>query len=102
NWKKCDAIAKVLASCPQQSTTVEEYYRTVCPQILDLLHIENLLTARQFQRVATETFLKMGRDQPQLAEKYLILPMLKPLLNCTKTKAGNKHLFKMHAGLCHE
>ncbi|XP_075709442.1 transport and Golgi organization protein 6 homolog [Rhinoderma darwinii] len=87
NWKKCDAIAKILASCPQQSLTVEEYYQKVCPQILDLLHIQNSLTARQFQRVATETFLKMGRAQPQLAEKYLILPILKPLLYCTTTEA---------------
>ncbi|XP_073522171.1 transport and Golgi organization protein 6 homolog isoform X2 [Phyllobates terribilis] len=86
NWKKCDAIARVLAACPQQSVTVEEYYRKVCPQILDLLHIQNSLTARQFQRVATETFLKMVRDQPELAEKYLIVPMLKPLLYCTSTE----------------
>ncbi|XP_069612863.1 transport and Golgi organization protein 6 homolog isoform X3 [Ranitomeya imitator] len=55
-------------------------------QILDLLHIQNSSTARQFQRVATETFLKMGRDQPQLAETYLILPMLKPLLYRTSTE----------------
>ncbi|XP_077151841.1 transport and Golgi organization protein 6 homolog [Ranitomeya variabilis] len=86
NWKKCDAIARVLASCPQQSITVEEYYHKVCPQILDLLHIQNSLTARQFQRVATETFLTISRDQPQLAETYLILPMLKPLLYCTSTE----------------
>ncbi|XP_066429479.1 transport and Golgi organization protein 6 homolog [Eleutherodactylus coqui] len=87
NWKKCDAIARVLASCPQQSISMEMYYRKVCPQILDLLHIQNSLTARQFQRVATETFLKMGRDQPQLSETYLILPMLKPLLHCTTAEA---------------
>ncbi|KAM4046496.1 transport and Golgi organization protein 6 homolog isoform 2-T2 [Anomaloglossus baeobatrachus] len=86
NWKKCDMIARVLASCPQQSITVEDYYCKVCPQILDLLHIQNSITARQFQRVATETFLKMARDQPQLAEKYLILPMLNPLLYCTSTE----------------
>ncbi|XP_073419547.1 transport and Golgi organization protein 6 homolog isoform X2 [Dendrobates tinctorius] len=86
NWKKCDAIARILASCPQQSITLEEYYRKVCPQILDLLHIQNSLTARQFQRVATETFLKICRNQPQLAETYLILPMLKPLLYCTSTE----------------
>ncbi|CAJ0921552.1 unnamed protein product, partial [Ranitomeya imitator] len=55
-------------------------------EILDLLHIQNSSTARQFQRVATETFLKMGRDQPQLAETYLILPMLKPLLYRTSTE----------------
>ncbi|XP_072278694.1 transport and Golgi organization protein 6 homolog isoform X1 [Pyxicephalus adspersus] len=87
NWKKCDAVAKVLASCPQQSLTVEEYYQKVCPQILDLLHIQNTLTARQFQKVATETFLKMGRDQPELAEKLLIRPMLEPLLRCTALQA---------------
>ncbi|XP_018412834.1 PREDICTED: transport and Golgi organization protein 6 homolog [Nanorana parkeri] len=87
NWKKCDAVAKILASCPQQSLTVEEYYQKVCPQILDLLHIQNKLTARQFQRVATETFLKMGHDQPELAEKLLIKPMLEPLLRCTALQA---------------
>ncbi|KAG9493039.1 hypothetical protein GDO78_001130 [Eleutherodactylus coqui] len=90
NWKKCDAIARVLASCPQQSISMEMYYRKVCPQILDLLHIQNSLTARQFQRVATETFLKMGRDQPQLSETYLILPMLKPLLHCTTAEAEKR------------
>ncbi|KAM5138451.1 transport and Golgi organization protein 6 homolog isoform 2-T3 [Mantella aurantiaca] len=83
NWKKCDAVAKILASCPQQSLTMEEYYQKVCPQILDLLHIQDTLTARQFQRVATETFLKMGRDQPELAERLLLQPMLEPLLRCT-------------------
>ncbi|XP_053305344.1 transport and Golgi organization protein 6 homolog [Spea bombifrons] len=87
NWKKCDAVARVLASCPQQSFSVEEYYQKVCPQILDLLHIQNAVTARQFQRVATETFLTMGREQPPLAEKYLFLPMLEPLLRCTRTHA---------------
>ncbi|XP_068116227.1 transport and Golgi organization protein 6 homolog isoform X2 [Hyperolius riggenbachi] len=83
NWKKCDAVAKILASCPQQSLSVDEYYQKVCPQILDLLHIQNTLTARQFQRVATETFLKIVRDQPHLGEKLLMQPMLEPLLRCT-------------------
>ncbi|CAJ0921555.1 unnamed protein product [Ranitomeya imitator] len=39
NWKKCDAIARVLASCPQQSITVEEYYHKVCPQDFNF-HVE--------------------------------------------------------------
>ncbi|KAG8437528.1 hypothetical protein GDO86_008294 [Hymenochirus boettgeri] len=78
NWKKCDAIARILTSCPQQSLSVEEYYQKVCPQILDLLHIQD--PSNQFQKVATETFLSIGQVQPQLAEKHLILPMLEPLL----------------------
>ncbi|KAE8608677.1 hypothetical protein XENTR_v10011566 [Xenopus tropicalis] len=83
NWEKCDAIARILVSCPQQSLTVEEYYQKVCPQILDLLHIQDPFTARQFQRVATEAFLAIGQAEPQLAEKHLILPVLEPLLRWT-------------------
>ncbi|OCT84483.1 transport and Golgi organization protein 6 homolog [Xenopus laevis] len=83
NWKKCDAIARILSSCPQQSLTVEEYYQNICPQILDLLHIQDTFTARQFQRVATETFLAIGQTEPKLAEKHLILPMIEPLLRWT-------------------
>ncbi|CAH2323960.1 transport and Golgi organization 6 homolog [Pelobates cultripes] len=85
NWKKCDAVARILASCPQQSLSLEEYYRSICPQILDLLHIQNTLTVRQFQRVATETFLRMAQENPQLAQKHLFLPMLEPLLRCFQT-----------------
>ncbi|XP_019360908.1 PREDICTED: transport and Golgi organization protein 6 homolog [Gavialis gangeticus] len=83
DWRKCDMIARILASCPQQSLSLEDYYRQVCPQILDLLHIREKLTARQFQRVATTTLLTMVREHPQLAEQYLLRPMLEPLLRCS-------------------
>ncbi|XP_069724318.1 transport and Golgi organization protein 6 homolog [Phaenicophaeus curvirostris] len=82
DWRKCDAVAKVLASCPQQCLSLEDYYGLVCPQILDLLHIQDKLTARQFQRVATTTLLTMAKEHPQLAEKHLLQPLLAPLLRC--------------------
>ncbi|XP_078524411.1 transport and Golgi organization protein 6 homolog isoform X2 [Lissotriton helveticus] len=85
DWRKCDVVAKILASCTQQSLSLEDYYRQVCPQILDLFHIREKLTARQFQRVATTTLLRMAKDHPQLAEKYLLQPMLEPLLRCLDT-----------------
>ncbi|NXR13737.1 TNG6 protein, partial [Semnornis frantzii] len=80
DWRKCDAVAKILASCPQQCLSLEDYYSLVCPQILDLLHIQDKLTARQFQRVATTTLLTMAKEHPQLAEKHLLQPLLAPLL----------------------
>ncbi|CAM5097219.1 unnamed protein product [Natator depressus] len=80
DWRKCDVVARILASCPQQSLSLEDYYRQVCPQILDLLHIQDTLTAHQFQRVATTSLLTMARECPQLAGKYLLHPMLAPLL----------------------
>ncbi|XP_070469865.1 transport and Golgi organization protein 6 homolog isoform X2 [Equus przewalskii] len=85
DWKKCDLIAKILASCPQQSLSPEDYYRDICPQILDLFHFQDKLTARQFQRVATTTFITMSRERPQLAAKYLLQPMLAPLHRCLNT-----------------
>ncbi|XP_037671717.1 transport and Golgi organization protein 6 homolog [Choloepus didactylus] len=85
DWKKCDLIAKILASCPQQSLSPESYYRDICPQILDLFHFQDKLTARQFQRVATTTFITMAREHPQLAAKYLLQPVLAPLHRCLNT-----------------
>ncbi|XP_068941585.1 transport and Golgi organization protein 6 homolog [Petaurus breviceps papuanus] len=83
DWRKCDSVAKVLASCPQQSLSLEDYYQQICPQILDLLHIQDKLAARQFQRVATTTFLTMTREHPQLATKHLLQPMLEPIHRCS-------------------
>uniref|UniRef100_A0A8C6RMG2 Transport and golgi organization 6 n=1 Tax=Nannospalax galili TaxID=1026970 RepID=A0A8C6RMG2_NANGA len=82
DWKKCDLIAKILASCPQQSLSLESYYKDVCPQILDLFHFQDKLTERQFQRVATTTFITMAREHPELAAKYLLQPVLAPLQRC--------------------
>ncbi|NXP48614.1 TNG6 protein, partial [Heliornis fulica] len=83
DWRKCDAVAKILASCPQQCLSLEDYYSLVCPQILDLLHIQDRQTARQFQRVASTTLLAMVKEHPQLAERHLLQPLLAPLLRCS-------------------
>lgn len=32
-WSKCEAVARILVTCPQQSASAESYYRTVCPQV---------------------------------------------------------------------
>ncbi|NWY65617.1 TNG6 protein, partial [Erithacus rubecula] len=82
DWRKCDAVGKILAACPQQCLSLQDYYRQVCPQILDLLHIQDKVAARQFQRVATTTLLTMAREQPQLAEQHLLQPLLAPLRRC--------------------
>ncbi|NXU98130.1 TNG6 protein, partial [Cettia cetti] len=84
DWRKCDAVGKILAACPQQCLSLEDYYRQVCPQILDLLHIQDKVAARQFQRVATTTVLTMAREQPELAERHLLQPLLAPLRRCSQ------------------
>ncbi|XP_060779781.1 transport and Golgi organization protein 6 homolog isoform X3 [Neoarius graeffei] len=82
DWRKCDAVAKILATCPQQSLSAESYYSQVCPQVLDLLHFKDKITALQFQRVATRTALTMVQDQPEFAQRFLLSPLLSPLQHC--------------------
>ncbi|XP_061450194.1 transport and Golgi organization protein 6 homolog isoform X2 [Rhineura floridana] len=84
DWRKCDVVARILSSCPQQSLSLEDYCRQVCPQVLQLFLIQDKLTACQFQRVATTTVLTMARQHPQQAEKHLLRPMLDPLLRCSE------------------
>lgn len=33
DWRKCDAVARILAACPQQSASADGYFRLVCPQV---------------------------------------------------------------------
>ncbi|XP_066570075.1 transport and Golgi organization protein 6 homolog isoform X1 [Amia ocellicauda] len=82
DWRKCDSVARILSACPQQSLSVDDYYRQVCPQVLELLHIRDKLTALQFQRVATTTVLSMIQQQHSLADEHLLTPLLSPLLRC--------------------
>ncbi|XP_069037352.1 transport and Golgi organization protein 6 homolog isoform X2 [Lepisosteus oculatus] len=89
DWRKCDTVARILSTCPQQSLSADEYYRLVCPQVLELLHMQAKLTALQFQRVATTTVLTMVQEQPQLAEKYLLAHLLNPLVSCLSLTDNN-------------
>ncbi|XP_053255851.1 transport and Golgi organization protein 6 homolog isoform X3 [Podarcis raffonei] len=83
DWRKCDAVARILSTCPQQSLSLEDYCQQVCPQVLQLFLIQDKLTAHQFQRVATTTVLSMARQHPQQAKKHLLRPILEPLLRCS-------------------
>ncbi|XP_062403575.1 transport and Golgi organization protein 6 homolog [Sardina pilchardus] len=82
DWRKCDAVARILATCPQQSLSPEAYYSQVCPQVLELLHFKDKLTAQQFQRVATRAVITMVEERLEFAQRFLLEPLLKPLQCC--------------------
>ncbi|KAM4553367.1 transport and Golgi organization protein 6 homolog [Fundulus diaphanus] len=87
DWRKCDAVARILVACPQQSASADGYFRLVCPQVLELLHIRDKLTALQFQRVATRAALLMVQERPGFAQQYLLAPLLAPLRRCITASA---------------
>ncbi|XP_004070206.1 transport and Golgi organization protein 6 homolog isoform X1 [Oryzias latipes] len=82
DWRKCDAVARILVACPQQSTSADAYFRLICPQVLDLLHFKDNLTAQQFQRVATRAALTLVHERPTFTQQYLLAPLLAPLQRC--------------------
>ncbi|CAN9493125.1 unnamed protein product [Ophioblennius macclurei] len=88
DWRKCDAVARILVARPQQSASADQYYQLLCPQILDLLHFRDKLTAQQFQRVATRAALSVVQEQPALAKQHLLLPLLAALRRCTAADGG--------------
>ncbi|KAM9375964.1 transport and Golgi organization protein 6 homolog [Pholidichthys leucotaenia] len=88
DWRKCDAVARILVACPQQSASAEGYYRHVCPQILRLLQFKDKLMGQQFQRVAIRAVLAMVQERPSFAQQYLLWPLLAPLHRCT-TSSGD-------------
>ncbi|KAJ0069530.1 hypothetical protein NL108_008475 [Boleophthalmus pectinirostris] len=82
DWRKCDGVAKILVTCPQQSISTDSYYKQVCPQILDMLHFKDKLTAQRFQRVATTALLVLVQEKSTFAQQYLLAPMFAPLHRC--------------------
>ncbi|XP_029952972.1 transport and Golgi organization protein 6 homolog isoform X2 [Salarias fasciatus] len=83
DWRKCDAVARILVACPQQAASAEQYFQLLCPQILNLLHFRDKLTAQQFQRVATRAALSVVQERPAFAKQYLLRPLLAALRHCT-------------------
>uniref|UniRef100_A0A803TIQ3 Transport and golgi organization 6 homolog n=1 Tax=Anolis carolinensis TaxID=28377 RepID=A0A803TIQ3_ANOCA len=86
DWQKCDAVARILSSCPQQSLSLEDYCQQVCPQVLQLFLFRDQLVARQFQRVATTAVLSMAREHPEQAQRHLLRPLLEPLQRCLEAE----------------
>eukprot|EP00062_Callorhinchus_milii_P021763 gi/632978818/ref/XP_007906127.1/ PREDICTED: transport and Golgi organization protein 6 homolog [Callorhinchus milii] len=95
DWKQYESVARILAACPQQCLSIEEYYSHVCPQVLEMLNIKDKLTARQFEKVATRSALSLLSEQPGLADKYLLTPLFSPLHLClepTEVLSGDQPL----------
>ena len=51
--------------------------------MLELLHFEDAKLARQYLRVAVNTISAMMQHQIALTLKYVIQPLLEPLIQCT-------------------
>ncbi|XP_067047611.1 transport and Golgi organization protein 6 homolog isoform X2 [Acropora muricata] len=88
DWQRCDAVAKVIAKCPSQATSVEDYYKMLSPQVLELLHGQGAGVGRSFIVAACSIVRHMLAQYPEMAEKYVVHPILEPLTITTESKEG--------------
>ena len=81
-WKRCEVVAKVIAHCPRQIMSPDDYFRAVGPQLLALLRCTDLSLVAQHVRVAVSTVSNMMTQHIALTLKHVIQPLLQPLIQC--------------------
>ncbi|XP_062575035.1 transport and Golgi organization protein 6 homolog isoform X2 [Saccostrea cucullata] len=86
DWRKFDAIAKVIATCPSHIESMEEYYQKISSQILQLLHPRDRQIGQGLLRVACTTISLMAAQNMVLTDKHLIRPLCRPLILITEYK----------------
>ncbi|XP_071502546.1 transport and Golgi organization protein 6 homolog [Diadema antillarum] len=84
DWSRCDAIAHLLTNCPSPSVSSDVYHQKLSCQILEILHKGDDLSMKQIARVISRCVVAMVTMESALTQKYLLNPLLQPLLGATK------------------
>ncbi|XP_028405085.1 transport and Golgi organization protein 6 homolog [Dendronephthya gigantea] len=82
-WKICEAIAQVIANCPIQIQSPEEYYKSISPQVLKLLQLPSSKLQQQYSRASVQIIHAMLRKYPEIASKYIADSLMRPFLIMT-------------------
>ncbi|KAL4235452.1 Transport and Golgi organization protein 6 [Mactra antiquata] len=89
DWRKSDAVAKVITCCPLQSVSTEVFYKAVGSQIIDILHIEDIKVCKQFLPAVCCMICNMMSRHEQFTLTYVIHSILGPLLSCAENRVVN-------------
>ncbi|XP_067651346.1 transport and Golgi organization protein 6 homolog isoform X2 [Haliotis asinina] len=82
DWQRSQAIALVIAHCPMQTASVEEYYKHISPQIRGLLHHSDPKVTQRFLRVIVTLIKEMTSQHPSLGQQHVLDPLVSPLQQC--------------------
>ncbi|KAL5022664.1 hypothetical protein ScPMuIL_001819 [Solemya velum] len=86
DWRKCDVVAKVIACSPHRTGSVEQYYKHIAPQVLELLQCRDRKVTQHYLRVACTTISNMASKYPVFTKQYVLQPLLMPLMQCTESE----------------
>lgn len=82
DWKRCEAVGKVIAHVPHSCFSAESYYKKICPQILSILSTKELIYDKKYYLTAIYSISSITELHPSFATEYIYKPLLKPLLIC--------------------
>ncbi|XP_062508817.1 transport and Golgi organization protein 6 homolog [Corticium candelabrum] len=89
-WKRCEMVSQLVANCPRQAESVEEYYKMIGPQILNILKTSTQdSTKAAYLQVAVSTISAVFERNETLAWEYLLWPAMQPL--CYMLKDSHLH-----------
>ncbi|KAK3809755.1 MAG: hypothetical protein J3R72DRAFT_376914, partial [Linnemannia gamsii] len=72
-----ERVAKLVTSVPDQMSSVHAYYRTICPELLDILEMD--LTAPQLIQTATFVVGKLLSKNPAVGQVEIVAKEVEPL-----------------------
>ncbi|CAI8007256.1 Transport and Golgi organization protein 6 homolog [Geodia barretti] len=74
DWKRVQAVAKIISRCPSQVPSLSHYYSIIGPQLLKLLSVAGRATVQ----VSAATLSLMIKTQPALTRSHVVLLSLLP------------------------
>ncbi|XP_077993163.1 transport and Golgi organization protein 6 homolog [Glandiceps talaboti] len=87
DWQKCEVIGRLIATCPKKMNSVEEYYKHIAKQVLELFHDSDDLMKSSMNRIGAACITTMYTKHAELTQQYLIHPLQEPLSRCFQTRS---------------
>lgn len=82
DWKKVEAVAKLLVTNPLEVERKEEYYEAVCPQIYALLVDKQTQNGTYLSWIASRASIILASTDPNVAQMYIFSRLMRPLTFC--------------------
>ncbi|XP_063951543.1 transport and Golgi organization protein 6 homolog [Lytechinus pictus] len=99
SWARCDALANLLATPPSTAVSKKAYFKSICHQILDVLHSGDDIMMRQIIRVISSSVVVILTNEKVIAEQYILDPLFKALKADKDAKGSSQLILTSEAEL---
>ncbi|EDV29755.1 uncharacterized protein TRIADDRAFT_52476 [Trichoplax adhaerens] len=84
DWRRYEALTKLISTCPMQVKSADEYCRNICTQIRQMLHYKKTNIPILYLRISLQSIILISQKYPKLTKKYFFQPILRPFILCLR------------------